>query len=174
MSSLTSPLPGLPSYFTFLLYLLTLSSCFVLSCLVFSLSYSFLSSFLFFLSLFIFLFFFYFILFYLFILFDSDISTYLLSCLLSSFLCSLFFLLFLSSSLFIYFIIIKNGDGGHRSHCPFHAKEMLYHLSYIPIQLYTTKSPTLSINEWIRNEYNKAYIEKSQESKKNRKKHREK
>ena len=104
---------------------------------------------------------FYFILFYLFYLI-SDISTYLLSCLLSSFLCSLFFLLFLSSSLFIYFIIIKNGDGGHRSHCPFHAKEMLYHLSYIPIQLYTTKSPTLSINEWIRNEYNKAYIEKSQ------------
>ena len=166
MSSLTSPLPGLP----FLLYLLTLSSCFVLSCLVlfFSLSYSFLS-FIYFSFLLLF-----FVLFYLFILFDSDISTYLLSCLPSSLLSSLFFLLFLSSSLFIYFIIIKNGDGGHRSHCPFHAKEMLYHLSYIPIQLYTTKSPTLSINEWIRNEYNKAYIEKSQESKKNRKKHREK
>ena len=164
MSSLTSPLPGLPSYFTFLLCLLALS------CLVFSLSYSFLSLFFSFLLLFYFI--------YLFILFDSDISTYLLSCLLSSFLSSfffvLYFLLFLSSSLFIYFIIIKNGDGGHRSHCPFHAKEMLYHLSYIPIQLYTTKSPTLSINEWIRNEYNKAYIEKSQESKKNRKKHREK
>ena len=140
MSSLTSPLPGLPSYFTFLLCLLALS------CFIFSLSYSFLSLFFLFFS---FLFFFYFILFYLFILFDSDISTYLLSCLLSSFLCSLFFLLFLSSSLFTYFIIIKNGDGGHRSHCPFHAKEMLYHLSYIPIQLYTTKSPTLSINEWI-------------------------
>ena len=30
-------------------------------------------------------------------------------------------------------LIIKSGDGGHRSHCPFHAKEMLYHLSYIPI-----------------------------------------
>ena len=117
--------------------------------------------FLSFISLFILLLF-CFILFYLFILFDSDINTYLLSCLPSSLLCSLFFLLFLSSSLFIYFIIIKNGDGGHRSHCPFHAKEMLYHLSYIPIQLYTTKSPTLSINEWIRNEYNKAYIEKSQ------------
>ena len=172
MSSLTSPLPGLPSYFTFLLCLLALS------CFIFSLSYSFLSSFFYFFLCFFFIYssfvLFYFILFYLFILFDSDISTYLLSCLLSSFLCSLFFLLFLSSSLFTYFIIIKNGDGGHRSHCPFHAKEMLYHLSYIPIQLYTTKSPTLSINEWIRNEYNKAYIEKSQESKKNRKKHREK
>ena len=162
MSSLISPLPGLPSYFIFFLFL-------VLSFFFFVIFFSF---FLFF--FFSFLFFFYFILFYLFILFDSDISTYLLSCLLSSFLCSLFFLLFLSSSLFTYFIIIKNGDGGHRSHCPFHAKEMLYHLSYIPIQLYTTKSPTLSINEWIRNEYNKAYIEKSQESKKNRKKHREK
>ena len=163
MSSLTSPLPGLPSYSVFLLCLV-LFFFVILFPFFFSL----------FISLFIFLFFFCFILFYLFILFDSDISTYLLSCLLSSFLCSLFFLLFLSSSLFIYFIIIKNGDGGHRSHCPFHAKEMLYHLSYIPIQLYTTKSPTLSINEWIRNEYNKAYIEKSQESKKNRKKHREK
>ena len=138
MSSLTSPLPDLPSYFIFLL-------CLVLSCFIFSLSYSFLS----FISLFIFLFFFCFILFYLFILFDSDINTYLLSYLLFFLLCSLFFLLFLSSSLFVYFIIIKNGDGGHRSHCPFHAKEMLYHLSYIPIQLYTTKSPTLSINEWI-------------------------
>ena len=38
--------------------------------------------------------------------------------------------------LFIYlFYNIKSGDGGHRSHCPFHAKEMLYHLSYIPILL---------------------------------------
>ena len=143
MSSLTSPLPGLPSYFIFLL-------CLVLSCLVlFFLCHT--LFFLLFFLLFLCFFFSSFVLFYfiLFILFDSDISTYLLSYLLFFVLCSLFFLLFLSSSLFIYFIIIKNGDGGHRSHCPFHAKEMLYHLSYIPIQLYTTKSPTLSINEWI-------------------------
>ena len=169
MSSLTSPRPDLPSYFIFLL-------CLVLSCFFLCHTLSFLLFFIYF-FVFSFLFFSSFLLFYfiyLFVLFDSDISTYLLSYLLFFVLCSLFFLLFLSSSLFIYFIIIKNGDGGHRSHCPFHAKEMLYHLSYIPIQLYTTKSPTLSINEWIRNEYNKAYIEKSQESKKNRKKHREK
>ena len=143
MSSLTSPLPGLPSYFTFLLYLLTLSSCFVLSCFFFVIFFSFFYFFIYFSFFFSFVLF-YFI--YLFILFSSDISTYSL---LFFLLCSLFFLLFLSSSLFVYFIIIKNGDGGHRSHCPFHAKEMLYHLSYIPIQLYTTKSPTLSINEWI-------------------------
>ena len=37
--------------------------------------------------------------------------------------------------LFVYLFNIKSGDGGHRSHCPFHAKEMLYHLSYIPILL---------------------------------------
>ena len=158
MTSLTSPLPGLPSYFIFLLCLLALSCLVFFFVIFFSLFFLFFS----------FLLLFYFILFYLFILFDSDISTYLLSCLLSSFLSSfffvLYFLLFLSSSLFIYFIIIKNGDGGHRSHCPFHAKEMLYHLSYIPIQLYITKSPTLSINEYTRNEYNKAYIEKSQET----------
>ena len=146
MSSLTSPLPGLPSYSVFLL-------CLVLFYFFFVILFSF---------FFFFLFFSFLLFFYLFILFVSDINTYFLSCLPSSLLSSLFFLLFLSSSLFIYFIIIKNGDGGHRSHCPFHAKEMLYHLSYIPIQLYTTKSPTLSINEWIRNEYNKAYIEKSQ------------
>ena len=28
----------------------------------------------------------------------------------------------------------KNGDAGYRSPCPSHAKRMLYHLSYTPIQ----------------------------------------
>ena len=39
-------------------------------------------------------------------------------------------------------LIIKSGDGGHRSHCPFHAKEMLYHLSYIPIPILCSFSAT--------------------------------
>ena len=52
-----------------------------------------------------------------------------------------FFFLFLFCFLLL-FIIIKSGDGGHRSHCPFHAKEMLYHLSYIPIPFLSFSNPT--------------------------------
>ena len=56
------------------------------------------------------------------------------------------FLYFFFSFLFLYFFsflfIIKSGDGGHRSHCPFHAKEMLYHLSYIPILFFSFSNPT--------------------------------
>ncbi len=45
------------------------------------------------------------------------------------------FFIYLFVYLFVYLFNIKSGDGGHRSHCPFHAKEMLYHLSYIPFHL---------------------------------------
>ena len=44
---------------------------------------------------------------------------------------------------------IKSGDGGHRSHCPFHAKEMLYHLSYIPILLISFITQTYYNVKWI-------------------------
>ena len=64
-----------------------------------------------------------------------------------SFLCLFIFIFLLFFSfLFLYFFsflfIIKSGDGGHRSHCPFHAKEMLYHLSYIPIPITVNSSAT--------------------------------
>ena len=60
-------------------------------------------------------------------------------------LCFLLFLLLLFSSIYYChhcLLIIKSGDGGHRSHCPFHAKEMLYHLSYIPIPILCSFSAT--------------------------------
>ena len=31
----------------------------------------------------------------------------------------------------------KNGEGGHRSHYLSHAKRALYHLSYIPVSLFS-------------------------------------
>ena len=54
--------------------------------------------------------------------------------LLVCFFLSVFFIYFVYSFIYLFYNI-KSGDGGHRSHCPFHAKEMLYHLCYIPSQL---------------------------------------
>ncbi len=54
----------------------------------------------------------------------------------------LFLYFFFSFLFFSFLFIIKSGDGGHRSHCPFHAKEMLYHLSYIPIPITKNSSAT--------------------------------
>ena len=51
------------------------------------------------------------------------------------FICLVIYLFLLFFLFVCLFILIKSGDGGHRSHCPFHAKEMLYHLSYIPSHL---------------------------------------
>ena len=87
------------------------------------------------------------LLFSLFLYFFISLFLYFFFLLFISFLFFVYlFLYFFFSFLFLYFFsflfIIKSGDGGHRSHCPFHAKEMLYHLSYIPIPITVNSSAT--------------------------------
>ena len=69
---------------------------------------------------------------------------FLSNCYKSIYNISISFVFFLFCFVFFLFclLLIKSGDGGHRFHCPFHAKEMLYHLSYIPIPFLSFSNPT--------------------------------